>query len=56
MIQIETGKLTSTVASNEGAGLIPLNIAALEIKEIECFPKFKCIHIDFPGKYIHQAT
>ena len=28
----------------------------LEIQEMECFPRFRCVHIDFPGKEILHAT
>ena len=44
------------VATNEEAGSIQLDIASLESKDVECSPRFKCIHIDFPGKEILHAT
>ena len=53
---MESGKHTLIVATNEGAGSIRLDIASLEIKDIKCFPRFKYIHIDFPGKEILHTT
>ena len=45
----------SAVARSELTGYLQLGIDNLEINESECFPHFKCIHIDFPGKEILQA-
>ena len=46
----------SNVATSEQSGSLQLEIDNLEIKNSECFPHLKCIHINFPGKEILQAT
>ena len=46
----------SNIAMNEQSGYLRLEIDNLEIKDTECFPRFTCIHINFPGKEILQAT
>ena len=46
----------STVARSEPPDSLRLDVDSLEIKDTECFPQFRCIHIDFPGKDILQAT
>ena len=40
----------------EGVGSIGSDLGCLEIKDIECFPQFKCVHLHFPGPEILQAT
>ena len=45
----------STVAMSEHPDSLRLDLDTLEIKDTECFPRFKCIHIDFPGKEILHA-
>ena len=37
---------------SEETGSIRVDIGCLEIKDMDCFPRFKCIHFDFPGKKI----
>ena len=46
----------SKVATSEQSGSERLDMGSPDIKETECFPRFRCIHTDFPGKKILQAT
>ena len=52
---MKTGQ-SASVAPIEKECSVRFDFGSLEIKETECFFIFKCIHIDFPGKEIMQAT
>ena len=46
----------STAATNDITSSVPLDLGSLDTKKTECFPHFKCIHVDFPGKDILHAA
>ena len=54
---MNTKESTAFVASTtEKESYVRPDLGNLEIKETNCFSLFKCVHIDFPGNQILQAT